>query len=492
MITSRWRTPEAPSREPGIERTLHLQWGPPYPPEDLAGLLTSEASDREAVQRCVDEWSPDVIDIWGMEFASQSLVTALAGGRAAVHLTIEDVWLLLTHQFDPLVSIRRIADSLSVPIPSALAGLLCQGAGPPDVCGAGVSFVSNSLAQRYARGGFEHSRSRVRLAGIDVTRFVSRRPADPLPFVILFVGQLTATRGTEDLMQAACAAEIPNIELRFVGAGSNEYLRRLTVIAKQFASQKLRIEFVGAVDPADMAKVYRDAHLFVHASRLPEGLPIVLMEAMVSGVPIIATDGGGQCDILENGKWGRLIPTGDVDAMAGAIVEAVKERPEWERRAARAREHAVRSFDIEQYVDGHLDDLRSAMEHERQPKQLLHVDSRAAAAVSNGFRDQLAAAAKTAADSDEAWRLGAALKRCGALSEARELFERLARSDRADDVRRGSFHLAEIAIVSHQWAEAETQLRCCLESAPDHRKARYDLDFVSRKQIPPHLSGLIE
>ena len=138
-MTSCWRASEAPSHEPGVERSLHLQWGPPDPPEDLAGLLRAEASDRVAVQGCVDEWSPDVIDIWGMEFASQSLVTALAGGRAAVHLTIEDVWLLRTYRFDPLVSIRRSADALSVPIPSALAGLLCQSAGRPDVCGAGVS-----------------------------------------------------------------------------------------------------------------------------------------------------------------------------------------------------------------------------------------------------------------------------------------------------------------------------------------------------------------
>ncbi len=499
IITSRWRAADAPREETGVERALHLQWGPPYPPEHLAGLLAAEASDRQLIQRRLNEIPPDVIDIWGMEFASQSLVAALAAGPFAVHLTLEDVWLQHTYQYDPIASLRRVTDTLGVTMPAAIADLCCLPAGPPDIAAAEVSFVSNALALRYRQAGFEHPHQHVRFAGIDLSRFSSAEPANPPPFVILYVGQLTAARGAEDLIQAVAAAapDDADLTLRFVGGGSAAYLNELEQLAARHAQPRLRIDFAGPLDPTEIPTVYRDVHLFVHPSRLPEGLPIVLMEAIASGVPVIAADGGGQRDILDGGKWGELIPPGDVTAMSAAIRAAIDNRGRWQQRAAHARRHAWKSFDIERYVDGHLDDLRTAADRDRPSTPMTPIDPQAISDASAAFRDHLAAAARaaapaldTSADPDGAWRLAVVLKRCAALTDARTLFERLMQTGRATDVRRASFHLAEIAIAQRDWSDAERKLRHCLEIAPDHRKAFYDLEFTKRREVPPHLIEL--
>ncbi|MCH7872635.1 MAG: hypothetical protein IID33_13130, partial [Planctomycetes bacterium] len=156
-----------------------------------------------------------------------------------------------------------------------------------------------------------------------------------------------------------------------------------------------------------------------------------------------------------------------------------------------------KAFDIERYVDGHLDDLRAAIDHDRTASPMTLIAPEAISDASAAFRDHLAAAARaaapafdTSADPDGAWCLAVVLKRCAALGDARTLLQRLMRSGRETDLRRCAFHLAEIAMAHQDWSDAERQLRQCLEIAPDHRKALYNLDFAKRREVPPHLTEL--
>lgn len=69
----------------------------------------------------------------------------------------------------------------------------------------------------------------------------------------------------------------------------------------------------------------RASSLFVLSS-VSEGLPNVLIEAMACGTPVVSTDcPSGSAEILENGKWGRLVPVGDADALAQAIMATLDE-----------------------------------------------------------------------------------------------------------------------------------------------------------------------
>jgi glycosyltransferase involved in cell wall biosynthesis len=87
-----------------------------------------------------------------------------------------------------------------------------------------------------------------------------------------------------------------------------------------------------------------------------EGSPGVLVEAMACGCPVVSTDcPSGPAEILAGGRYGRLVPVGDDEALAGAIIETL-DAPS-DRDALRAR---ARDFDADRAVDRYLGELLGA------------------------------------------------------------------------------------------------------------------------------------
>ena len=96
---------------------------------------------------------------------------------------------------------------------------------------------------------------------------------------------------------------------------------------------------------------YRRASVFVLASE-EEGLPRVLVEAMACGLTPVSTDckGDGAREILENGRYGYMVPVGDVDAMAQAILNALEKPLDPDLLRERASYFSVENS-IKQYID---------------------------------------------------------------------------------------------------------------------------------------------
>ncbi|HWR97734.1 MAG TPA: glycosyltransferase family 4 protein, partial [Candidatus Methanoperedens sp.] len=102
----------------------------------------------------------------------------------------------------------------------------------------------------------------------------------------------------------------------------------------------------------DVPAQLRSADLFVSASRA-EGLPGAVIEAMLTGLPVVLSDIGVHREMIEDGTSGRLFPAGDGVALAALIV-ALLERPgEMRRLGERARERARELFDLEQVAARH-------------------------------------------------------------------------------------------------------------------------------------------
>jgi glycosyltransferase involved in cell wall biosynthesis len=115
-----------------------------------------------------------------------------------------------------------------------------------------------------------------------------------------------------------------------VGKGDNE--ESLKKLALELGILD-RVIFAGF--HSDPTPFYASADLFVLSSDY-EGLPTVLIEALNFGLHIVSTDcPSGPSEILENGRWGRLVPIGDVTALANAMGEGLFIKPD--RHALRKR-----------------------------------------------------------------------------------------------------------------------------------------------------------
>jgi glycosyltransferase involved in cell wall biosynthesis len=149
------------------------------------------------------------------------------------------------------------------------------------------------------------------------------RKAKPVTFGI--VGRLEHRRKGQDLfIQAASIALKGRTDLDFVIVGherpgmekAEEKLHDL--VASLSLQEKIR--FLGFVPPGQMPSVINDLDVLVLCSKQPEGLAIVLLEAMASGKAVISFAEGGPLDVIEDGINGLLVPAGDVEKLAGAMI----------------------------------------------------------------------------------------------------------------------------------------------------------------------------
>jgi glycosyltransferase involved in cell wall biosynthesis len=128
---------------------------------------------------------------------------------------------------------------------------------------------------------------------------------------------MVAVKATERLLESATAlsVEFPGLRVALIGSGPRNDALRSQVAAA--AALRDRVRFVGAVDHEALPNWYRAADLFVLPSR-SEGVPNVLLEAMTSGLPFVASDVGSIRDLLPFGP-SRVVPEGDIPGLTAAM-----------------------------------------------------------------------------------------------------------------------------------------------------------------------------
>lgn len=182
--------------------------------------------------------------------------------------------------------------------------------------------------------------------GVDTRLFAPARRSDALraaygsrdTFVLLHVGRMAAEKGVERILTAFELARqsLPAGAIHLVVAGSGPREDALRHSARE------AITFLGNLDRSHvLPRLYASADAFLFAS-LTETLGLVVLEAMSSGLPVIAVPAGGVADHLRDGVNGLAVSAGDPNDMAAAIVRLALDRPRARRLALGARETAER------------------------------------------------------------------------------------------------------------------------------------------------------
>ena len=157
--------------------------------------------------------------------------------------------------------------------------------------------------------------------------------------VFLFVGLLKVEKGIGLLLEAWKRLGASDAELWLVGSGDPSVI--------QSARDVAGVRVMGKLGPDDLRKAYRGASVFVFPT-FCDGFGLVLLEAMSSGLPIIATPNCAAPELVRAGAAGLIVPAGDPAALCSAMADACANRPAWAGRGAAAKEIA-KAYSWESY-----------------------------------------------------------------------------------------------------------------------------------------------
>jgi glycosyltransferase involved in cell wall biosynthesis len=192
-----------------------------------------------------------------------------------------------------------------------------------------IIVVSNATRNYVLSLGADPAKIEVLHNGVDLERF------KPLPdvkgemrkklgipeeaCVVLTVRRLVYKNGIDTLLDSAEIAVKKNPKLVFVVVGRGPDFEEVKEKIAQLGMQR-NFRLTGFVSDEDLPFYYNVADLFALPSKSGEGLPLVALEAMACGLPVIATDVGGTSEIL-SGEYGKLVPPNSPNSLAEAILE---------------------------------------------------------------------------------------------------------------------------------------------------------------------------
>ncbi|KAA3628671.1 MAG: glycosyltransferase family 1 protein [Proteobacteria bacterium] len=159
--------------------------------------------------------------------------------------------------------------------------------------------------------------------------------------IIANIGRLSPEKGQMPFLNAARDLLERHCGLRFVLFGIGPDWPKLEQFVNTHRMQE-RVIFAGY--RSDMVEIYNELDLVVQSS-VTEGMPNVVLEALLMEVPVIATDVGGTREIVKNGVTGTLIPSDDHSVLVNALEEYLSDPSTFKTKAIRGRKDIKARFD---------------------------------------------------------------------------------------------------------------------------------------------------
>jgi len=232
---------------------------------------------------------------------------------------------------------------------------------------AAVIAVSQSLARRIA--GLERADRLVAMVPNGVPCQNARPPRRPedAQWTLGTVALFRPRKGLEVLLEAMARLRAAGLAVRLRAVGGFEtraYQRHVLALAARLGLEEA-ISWRGFTTQVHAELVQMD--LFVLPSLFGEGLPMVVLEALAAGVPVVASQVEGIPEAVRDGIEGLLVPPGDASALAGAIGRVIAGQVKWKALAKAARDRQAAEFSDLAMARGVAAVYRRVLERRRQP-----------------------------------------------------------------------------------------------------------------------------
>jgi glycosyltransferase involved in cell wall biosynthesis len=205
--------------------------------------------------------------------------------------------------------------------------------------------VSEATKEYMLRLGAKPKKVEVVYNGVDLTKFrpiIGKREemrkkigVSQDAIVVLTVRRLVYKNGIDTLMDCANSVIRKNRKIVFLVVGDGPDLNSVRLEIKRLGIES-NFRLVGFVSDQDLPSYYNAADLFVLPSKSGEGLPLVVLESMASGLPVIATNVGGIKEILID-DYGQLVPPNRPDLLATSVLDFVEINDAPGKKELRAR-----------------------------------------------------------------------------------------------------------------------------------------------------------
>ncbi len=212
---------------------------------------------------------------------------------------------------------------------------------------AASAVVANSQGLRQLAGAFDPTLEiPVVPNGVDLEKF-SLPARDWSPARILSVGRVVYQKGFDLGLQALAALQ--DLDWEWYIAGDGPQMPALRTMAGTYGLAD-RIHFLGWQTAEQLKGQYASATLFLFPSR-HEGMPNAVLEAMASGLPVVATRIAGNEELVAQGETGALVPPEDVEALRGSLRPLLVEAKMREQMGRAARRRVEQSFGWERIAE---------------------------------------------------------------------------------------------------------------------------------------------
>ncbi len=311
---------------------------------------------------------PDLVIAWNMYMASAAPLLAARRLPWPVIAHPADKWLLYTlNDLRPLVPAGTRIKRLAVNTVRATVQPILRAQARPDY----ILAVSEFIRRLHTEAGYDPAQSIATWLGVDAETFAPTPHPYPQgrPWRLVFAGQLWSGKGPQVALQALALLrarpELPPATLDIYGSGAEGYRALLTTEIERLGLGDA-VTMHGFAPQAAVAEAFQTGDAYLFCSIWDEPFSGGLLEAMATGLPVIATTAGGTPEAVRHEQNGLLVPPDDARALADAIARLMTEPELHARIGAQGAADVQARWTFPRYID-RLERLYTAIVNGHQP-----------------------------------------------------------------------------------------------------------------------------